>query len=51
MAKKIIGCTVALALIGAGVVATIMISKKTRKKAIALVETVIDEADDMIQKY
>ena len=48
MHKKIFCTTMILAVIGAGVVATILISKKTRKKAVALVESVIDEAEEMM---
>ena len=48
IAKKAIGLTISLALIGAGVVAMVLVNKKTCKKAADLVETAFSEAQNMI---
>ena len=48
MKAKVLKCTIGLAIIGGIVVTTIVMSKKTRRKAIDLVETVMDEAEAMI---
>ena len=48
MDKKMINCIVGLAVIGAGVVASVLISKKTKKKAMKFADSIMDKTDNII---